>query len=200
MHWPATKLTALASSRWVSGRPACAAQPDAILIPKVESAEMVHELESLMDATRGWRAAVAGSPRWAALAVGLLGLASTACWLPTMQVDDLAYHLGLPTQLLMYGEYRPDPVHQVWSYAPWAGDALQGFAAVLAGEHARGGLNALWLAVAAGGVWSASAGIGYLAWNWLTMGQVLCVPMIVGGLFLIWLAYNRAPAPPAAAA
>lgn len=120
-----------------------------------------HQLrESLMDATRGWRAAVAGSPRWAALAVGLLGLASTACWLPTMQVDDLAYHLGLPTQLLMYGEYRPDPVHQVWSYAPWAGDALQGFAAVLAGEHARGGLNALWLAVAAGGVWSASAGIG----------------------------------------
>jgi citrate lyase subunit beta/citryl-CoA lyase len=30
---------------------ACAAQPDAILIPKVESAEMVHELESLMDAS-----------------------------------------------------------------------------------------------------------------------------------------------------
>jgi phosphatidylglycerol:prolipoprotein diacylglycerol transferase len=31
------------------------------------------------------------------------------------------------------------------------------------------------------------------------MGQVLCVPMIVGGLFLIWLAYRRAPATPAAA-
>lgn len=30
---------------------ACAAQPDAILIPKVESAEMVHELESLMEAS-----------------------------------------------------------------------------------------------------------------------------------------------------
>jgi phosphatidylglycerol:prolipoprotein diacylglycerol transferase len=43
------------------------------------------------------------------------------------------------------------------------------------------------------------AQLGYLAWNWLTMGQVLCVPMIVGGLFLIWLAYRRAPAAPAAA-
>jgi len=43
------------------------------------------------------------------------------------------------------------------------------------------------------------AQLGYLAWNWLTMGQVLCVPMIVGGLFLIWLAYHRAPATPAAA-
>lgn len=44
------------------------------------------------------------------------------------------------------------------------------------------------------------AQLGYLAWNWLTMGQVLCVPMIVGGLLLIWLAYHRAPATPAAAA
>lgn len=42
------------------------------------------------------------------------------------------------------------------------------------------------------------AQLGYLAWNWLTMGQVLCVPMIVGGLFLIWLAYRRAPAAPLA--
>ena len=37
------------------------------------------------------------------------------------------------------------------------------------------------------------AQLGYLAWNWLTMGQVLCLPMIIGGLALIWLAYNRAP-------
>ena len=43
------------------------------------------------------------------------------------------------------------------------------------------------------------AQLGYLAWNWLTMGQVLCIPMIVGGLLLIWLAYHRAPAAPAAA-
>jgi phosphatidylglycerol:prolipoprotein diacylglycerol transferase len=42
------------------------------------------------------------------------------------------------------------------------------------------------------------AQLGYLAWNWLTMGQVLCVPMIVGGLLLIWLAYRRAPAAPLA--
>ena len=25
------------------------------------------------------------------------------------------------------------------------------------------------------------------------MGQLLCVPMIVGGIFLIWWAYNRKP-------
>jgi phosphatidylglycerol:prolipoprotein diacylglycerol transferase len=27
---------------------------------------------------------------------------------------------------------------------------------------------------------------GYLAWGWLTMGQILCVPMIVFGLYLIF--------------
>jgi phosphatidylglycerol:prolipoprotein diacylglycerol transferase len=32
---------------------------------------------------------------------------------------------------------------------------------------------------------------GYLAWNWLTMGQVLSIPLIlVGGLF-VWCAYRR---------
>jgi phosphatidylglycerol:prolipoprotein diacylglycerol transferase len=43
------------------------------------------------------------------------------------------------------------------------------------------------------------AQLGYLAWNWLTMGQVLCLPMIIGGLILIWLAYNRAAAGKSAA-
>jgi len=33
--------------------------------------------------------------------------------------------------------------------------------------------------------------IGYLAFNWLTMGQVLCIPMIVVGLFVWYLAYNK---------
>lgn len=30
---------------------------------------------------------------------------------------------------------------------------------------------------------------GYLAWNWLTMGQVLTIPIIILGFFLIWRAY-----------
>src|SRR5476651_2657830 len=38
------------------------------------------------------------------------------------------------------------------------------------------------------------AQLGYLAWGWVTMGQILCIPMILGGLALIWLAYHRAPA------
>jgi phosphatidylglycerol:prolipoprotein diacylglycerol transferase len=32
---------------------------------------------------------------------------------------------------------------------------------------------------------------GYLAWGWLTTGQLLCLPMIVGGIVLLALAYRR---------
>lgn len=35
------------------------------------------------------------------------------------------------------------------------------------------------------------AQLGYLAGGWLTMGQILCVPMILGGLGLIAYAYKR---------
>jgi phosphatidylglycerol:prolipoprotein diacylglycerol transferase len=37
------------------------------------------------------------------------------------------------------------------------------------------------------------AQLGYIAFGWLTMGQLLCLPMILGGLGLIWWAYNRTP-------
>ena len=35
------------------------------------------------------------------------------------------------------------------------------------------------------------AQLGYLAFNWLTMGQILCLPMIVGGIGLIVYAYRK---------
>jgi len=33
--------------------------------------------------------------------------------------------------------------------------------------------------------------LGYLAWGWLTMGQLLCVPMLLGGVALLGWAYLR---------
>lgn len=98
---------------------------------------------------RDWRSAVDAAPVWAALAVMLVGLASTGAWLPTMQADDLAYHLGLPFQLQLNGVYAPDPALQIWALAPWLGDVVQGIAQVLAGGEARGAVDALWLALSA---------------------------------------------------
>jgi phosphatidylglycerol:prolipoprotein diacylglycerol transferase len=36
------------------------------------------------------------------------------------------------------------------------------------------------------------AQLGYLAWGWVTMGQGLSAPMVLLGIFLMWLAYRRA--------
>lgn len=35
---------------------------------------------------------------------------------------------------------------------------------------------------------------GYLAWNWLTMGQVLSLPLILFGVFTLWFAYRQTEA------
>lgn len=103
-------------------------------------------------ATR-WRQAVAGAPRAAAFAVIVLGLAATGTWIPTVQHDDVGYHLALPWQLQTLGYYRLDPGSQVWALAPWAGDVLHGLAQVLAGREARGALNLLWLLLCARLTW-----------------------------------------------
>jgi phosphatidylglycerol:prolipoprotein diacylglycerol transferase len=33
--------------------------------------------------------------------------------------------------------------------------------------------------------------LGFIAFDWLTMGQLLSVPMILAGLAFLWLAYNN---------
>jgi len=98
---------------------------------------------------QGWRSAADAAPALASVAVMLAGLASTGAWLPTMQADDLAYHLGLPARLQHHHAYAPDPAQQIWALAPWLGDVVQAFAQVVAGGEARGAVDALWLALAA---------------------------------------------------
>jgi len=34
------------------------------------------------------------------------------------------------------------------------------------------------------------AHIGYLAFGWVTMGQILTIPIILGGVIFVWLAYH----------
>jgi hypothetical protein len=135
------------------------------------------------DMQAGWRREIAASPAWAAFTLLLLGLASTACWLPTMQSDDLTYHLGLPTHLLVHLRYIPAPEHQVWSFAPWAGDALHGIVAVLSRGEARGALNALWLGIAAATAWAAIARLSASADE-----RWACAALLASFPPLVWLA------------
>jgi hypothetical protein len=128
----------------------------------------------------GWRKAVGAAPSAASAVVILIGLVSTACWIPAMQLDDLAYHLNLPTQLMSYGRYAPQPEYQVWSFAPWAGDLLHGVVFVLSRREAHGALNALWLALAAGAAWSVASALGAcLRERWAAVAVFASLPPLV---------------------
>ncbi len=133
-----------------------------------------------------FEAAVRESPRAAAAAMLLLGLASTGAWLPTMQSDDVVYHLGLPFQLQDAAHYVPDPITQVWSLAPWAGDVLQGAAQVLAGGEARGALDAFWLVLAAATAFAVTAALGGDARRrWWSVALLASLPLsmsLAGGM------------------
>jgi len=130
-------------------------------------------------ARAGWRSAIADSPRLAAVAVLALGLASVGTWLPTMQADDLAYHLGLPSQLQRYAAYAPDPAQQIWALAPWLGDVLQAIAQVIARREARGALDALWLLLVAGTAWRLARRVGAdAAAAWLAVALCASLPLL----------------------
>jgi hypothetical protein len=142
--------------------------------------------DGLGRARLGWRAAVAASPSLAAVAVFALGLASVGAWLPTMQADDLAYHLALPSQLQRDAAYLADPARQIWALAPWLGDVLQGIAQVVAQREARGALDALWLLVAAAATWRLARRVDAdAATAWLAVALCASLPLLaalLGGM------------------
>lgn len=134
----------------------------------------------LRDARWQWRRVV--RIPWAPALVMGVGLMSTACWLPNVQSDDLAYHLSLPTQLLEDAVYRPNVDTQLWAYAPWANDTLHGIVAMLSGRVAHGALNAGWLALVAASAWRLVRACGLSGRPaMLAIGAALSIPM-VGGL------------------
>jgi hypothetical protein len=162
---------------------------------------------SFKRAREGWHGAVASSPRPAALAVLAMGLASTGAWLPTLQVDDLGYHLRLPWMLMQQARYLPDPQTHIWALAPWLGDVLQAIPQLMAGAEARGPLNALWMLVTACGVWelaSALGGDGRARWSSVALYASVPLTAVLAGsmqteapttALLVWLAVLIARAP-----
>jgi hypothetical protein len=135
---------------------------------------------------QGWRAEVDGSPRAAAATVLLLGLASTGCWLPSLQMDDLTYHLGLPAHWLQHGRYAPAADVQIWSYAPWAGDVLHGIVVVLARTSTHGALNALWLLLIAASAWALATAAGAsIRERWAAAALTAAFPP------LVWMAAGQ---------
>ena len=128
-----------------------------------------------------WHAALDAAPRAAAFAVLVLGLASTGCWIPTMQADDVVYHLRLPWQLLAQHHYPLDPALHIWALAPWAGDVLQAVPQLIAGAEARGSMNALWLVLTATAVWRIASLLGGTARTaWFAVALYGSLPLTAG--------------------
>ncbi|HET7655496.1 MAG TPA: hypothetical protein VFK18_00695 [Luteimonas sp.] len=149
----------------------------AVLLPLV-----ILRREAIGTTLRGfaghWGEAVAEAPAAATLALLALLAAAVGCWLPTLQYDDLAYHLGLPYQLQLSGRYALDPDHQVWALAPWAGDVLHAVAQLVAGSEARGPVNALWLGLAATALHQLVRAAGARAWaQWAAVAVFATVPL-----------------------
>lgn len=115
---------------------------------------------ALREAADGWRRTVAAEPRATALAVLMIGLASTGCWVPTAQHDDVGYHLLLPWSLQLDGRLAMDPGVHAWALAPWAADVVQAVPQLLAGAEARGAVNALWLLLTGWALWRLCAALG----------------------------------------
>lgn len=125
-----------------------------------------------------WQCAVVRAPRAAALAVMSLGVASVATWLPTMMLDDLSYHLALPTQLQHLAYYRMDSSSQVWANAPWASDIIQAIVQLMADRESRGSVNLLWLLAGASLLYSVcqAAGLG-APWCWIGLALYASLPL-----------------------
>lgn len=158
-------------------------------------------LETWHEATVEWRRNIDAAPRTAAFAIVALGLASAACWLPTLQADDVVYHLRLPWQLTLQHRYPLEPGLHIWSLAPWLADVLQAVPQVIAGAEARGSMNALWIAMTAAGVWRLGTTLGANARPaWLAVALYASVPLtagLAGGMqtetpttaLLVWLVW-----------
>lgn len=116
--------------------------------------EMGHEASAAM------RGALSAYPGWSILLIGATTIASLGLWLPSLNYDDNAVHLILPSQLLADGYYRLDVQTQSWAVAPWANNVLHAIAAMFAGQEARAAVALLWLLLGISGAWRLARAVG----------------------------------------
>lgn len=111
--------------------------------------------------------ATKASPQAAFVVINVIGICSTPSWLPTMQADDISYHLALPFQLQDLGYYKMDVAGSVFALAPWSTDVVQAMAQVIADTEARGAINLMWMLALYAGMWRLGRMFGLpplLAW------------------------------------
>ena len=133
----------------------------------------------LRSAPLAWSAAVSDAPIAAGIAMVCVGVASTCAWLPTMQYDDLAAHLALPSQLAHLGYYQMNVGSNVWAVTAWASDVLQGIAWVIAGAESRGLVDTLWFALSGVMLWRLCEQLELKpSTRWLALALLASAPVV----------------------
>lgn len=137
---------------------------------------LTHTLRGML---HQWRHATHEAPASAIFAMLMVALCALALLPPSVQFDDLAYHILLPGQLAVFGHYKMDIASQAWATAPWASDLMQGYVAVLSGHTARGASNALWLLLTLGMLWNLGTEVGLKAsLRWLSIALYATQPIV----------------------
>jgi hypothetical protein len=106
------------------------------------------------------RDVMSAHPGGSILLAGAATIASLGLWLPSLNYDDNAVHLILPSQLLADGYYRLDVQTQSWAVAPWANNVLHAIAGLFAGQEARPAVASLWLLLGITGAWRLARAVG----------------------------------------
>ena len=101
----------------------------------------------LRDAGLSLRGLASTQPQWLILLIAAVTIASLGLWLPSLNYDDNAVHLILPSQLLSDAYYHLDVQTQSWAVAPWANNVLHAVTTMLAGGEARPAVALLWLLI-----------------------------------------------------
>jgi hypothetical protein len=142
-----------------------------------------HLADMFRPMVQGWRSEVAAEPAGMWLAVMTVGLVSTCAWLPTTHYDDLAYHIGLQSQLVNLGYYKMDAASNLWALSAWSADVLQAVAWILAGHESRGMLDAFWLLLGLAFIWRLSEALDLPPWQrCLAMALYASLPMTANTL------------------
>jgi hypothetical protein len=138
-------------------------------------------LTALRRGSHRWRVAVAAAPRWAAFAMLAVGVLAMNLWVPTLQYDDMAYHMLLPQQLWQLHYYRMDAASQVWALAPWASDVWHAAVMILGDGAPRGAANAFWFSLTGVAAWNIGRIVGLNpSLRWIVIALLATQPLLAG--------------------
>ncbi|MCG8487048.1 MAG: prolipoprotein diacylglyceryl transferase [Chromatiales bacterium] len=117
---------------------------------------------------------------------------------PCIESDNLCARLGLPPDTVYSPPVHPNQLYEFLLEGVLLFTILWLFSAKARPRMAVSGLFLICYGIfriAIEFVRLPDLHIGYLAFDWLTMGQLLSVPMILFGVLLLYLAYRREPMP-----